>query len=117
MQRWVDFQGHTAFHPCLPYCEAADSKRELRQSAEVLRRDYGLHINTIAYPNGDYTLRELEYCRDVYDYGVTVQVGVNDLHTDALQLKRIPINDDDSIAKLQLKVSTFWHFIRYFFKP
>lgn len=115
MKTWVDFQGHTEFHPCLPYCEAGDSKRELLQSAEVLRHQYGLNINTISYPNGDYTSRELEYCHGIYDYGVTVNIGVNDLHTEALQLKRIPIRDDDSVAKLQLKVSTFWYFIRCFF--
>ncbi len=112
MKGWVDFQGHTEFHPCLPHCDAADSKRELQQSAVALKQKYGLNINTISYPNGDYSTRELEYCRDLYDYGITVEVGVNDLDTEALRLKRIYIDDHDGVAKLQLKVSTFWNFVK-----
>lgn len=113
MKPWVDFQSHTLFHPCLPRCNSADAQDEILRSREVLRREYGLQANAIAYPHGDYSDRDIELCRQAgYECGMTVDCGFNTVDSDLLRLKRLPVNDTDDMNELIVKASGLWEFVK-----
>ena len=63
MKPYVDFQSHTVFHPILPNCNDEESRFEIFESKRILEEEFGLRISAIAYPNGDYTEREITYCK------------------------------------------------------
>jgi peptidoglycan/xylan/chitin deacetylase (PgdA/CDA1 family) len=113
MKPWVDFQSHTLFHPCLPRCSFAEARDEICGSGERLRQEYGLPVNAISYPHGDYSDRDIQLCRQAgYDCGVTVDCGYNTVRTDLLRLKRLPVNDTDDMNELIVKASGLWEFLK-----
>ncbi len=113
MKPWVDFQSHTLFHPCLPRCSFAEARDEICGSGERLRHEYGLAVNAISYPHGDYSDRDIELCRQAgYDCGVTVDYGFNTVKTDLLRLRRLPVNDTEDMNELIVKASGVWEFLK-----
>jgi peptidoglycan/xylan/chitin deacetylase (PgdA/CDA1 family) len=113
MKPWVDFQSHTLFHPCLPRCSGAEAQAEIACSRDLLCRQYGLTINAISYPHGDYSDRDIELCRQAgYDCGITVDFGFNTVHTDRFRLKRLSINDTNDLNELIVKASGLWDCFR-----
>jgi peptidoglycan/xylan/chitin deacetylase (PgdA/CDA1 family) len=86
----VDFQSHTVYHPILTRCDDARSWHEISDCREMLQRDYGLDIFAFAYPNGDYSDREVRFLADAgYRCAVTVETGLNGARADVYRLKRI----------------------------
>lgn len=113
MKPWVDFQSHTCLHPVLTMCDDETARREIVLSKQHLERDYALTINTISYPNGDYSERDIRLCEDAgYTCGITVDFGFNDATTDLLRLKRISVNDARSHDELIVKASGCYAFLR-----
>lgn len=113
MKPWVDFQSHTLFHPCLPRCGPSEAHREIAHSRRVLNRRYGLAVNAISYPHGDYSDRDIELCRRAgYDCGLTVDCGFNTVHTDLFRLKRLPVNDTSDMNELIVKASGLWEILK-----
>lgn len=110
---YVDLQAHTMSHPCLPRCTNQEAQEEILTSKEVLEKDYGLPINAIAYPNGDYSERDIELVKSAgYRCGVTVDYGFNTVKTDLFRLKRLSVNDTGNIDELAVKASGVWAFIK-----
>ena len=117
MRPWVDFQSHTCFHPILPQCDDETAKAEITLSKEHLERDYSLHINTISYPNGDYSLRDIHLAREAgYTCGITVDFGFNDIHTDLFRLKRISVNEGRTMDEFVVKSSGCFAFFKQLFR-
>jgi peptidoglycan/xylan/chitin deacetylase (PgdA/CDA1 family) len=113
MKPWVDFQSHTLLHPCLPRCSRSEAQKEIAHSRDVLRRQYGLEVNAIAYPYGDYSDRDIELCRQAgYDCGITVDFGFNTVKTDLFRLKRLSVNDTADMNELVVKASGLWQFLK-----
>lgn len=109
MKQYVNFQGHTLFHPCLPKCLNEEAAVEITKSKEILEQDFGLHINAIAYPNGDYSDRDIALIRKAgYELGITVDYGFNTIHTDPYRLKRLSIDDSDNVDTVCVKASGVW---------
>lgn len=111
---YVDFQSHTVSHPILPRCSAEKALRELTDSRTQLESTYDLGVYAIAYPNGDYSPRELLLARRAgYRCGVTVDFGFNGQTTDPFRLKRIAVNDDkDGANVVVLKACGIWGALR-----
>lgn len=108
----VDFQSHTRFHPLLPRCTSARVEREIVQSKAELEQQFGFPVYAFAYPNGDYSPREIEVVRSVgYTCAVTLDAGFNDAHTDMFRLRRLRINDDASPDEVVVKASGLWGWI------
>lgn len=106
MRPWVDFQAHTCFHPILPQCDDDTAKAEITLSKQHLERDFGLVIHTLAYPNGDYSLRDIRLAKEAgYTCAITVDPGYNDLHTDLFRLKRFSVNEVPSMDEFIVKAS------------
>lgn len=113
MKGLVNFQSHTVFHPVLPRCSESGSLTEISASKAELESKFGLSINALAYPNGDYTLREIEAAHaSGYQCALSLDPGFNSRETPAFQLRRICINDDAGVAELLVKASGVWSFLR-----
>jgi poly-beta-1,6-N-acetyl-D-glucosamine N-deacetylase len=111
---YVDFQSHTVSHPILPRCSAQKALQELIDSRAQLESTYSLAIYAVAYPNGDYSRRELRLARRAgYRCGVTVDFGFNGQTADPFRLKRIAVNDDEDGANVVvLKACGIWGALR-----
>jgi len=113
MKSAIDFQGHTVFHPCLPTCTPAEAKWEIDTSKRELASKYDLKINAFAYPNGDYSDRDINLLKEAgYQLAVTVDHGYNDANTDLFRLKRLSSNDTSNMDELIVKASGLWGFIK-----
>lgn len=109
MNHCINFQAHTMFHPCLPMCHDNEAAEEILQSKQVLETDYGLTINAFAYPNGDYSDRDIRLLQESgYECAITVDYGFNTIETDLFRLKRLSVNDADNLDELIVKASGVW---------
>jgi peptidoglycan/xylan/chitin deacetylase (PgdA/CDA1 family) len=108
----VDFQAHTVTHPILVNCDDSQANFEIAQCKADLESFFGLRISAIAFPNGDYSDRELSLLTEAgYECGLSLDAGSNDGLTDMRRLKRIPLSDDASLSELVVKASGLWDFI------
>jgi peptidoglycan/xylan/chitin deacetylase (PgdA/CDA1 family) len=113
----INFQSHTLFHPILTQCNYEDAKKEIIESKLLLENEYNLKINAISYPNGDYSMREIEIAKQGgYSCGVTVDYGFNSIKTNVYKLKRISVKDTFNIDELIVRSSGVWGFLRLFSK-
>lgn len=113
MRPFVNLQSHTKFHPCLPTCNDLEAREEIFHSKEVLTGDYGLPIQVISYPNGDYSDRDIRLSKEAgYKCGITLDFGFNTIHTDLFKLKRLSVNDTADLNELSVKASGFWGFVK-----
>jgi len=113
MKPVVDFQSHTVYHPLLPQCSEPRAFDEISRSKIQLEDEFGLSIYALAYPNGDYSAREIAAARQSgYQCALTLDRGFNSRTTPPFQLKRICINDDASVTELIVKASGLWGFLK-----
>jgi peptidoglycan/xylan/chitin deacetylase (PgdA/CDA1 family) len=113
MSQYVDFQSHTSFHPCLPKCSNDEAEREIVESRRILKERYGLRIDSISYPHGDYSDRDVELVKRAgYKCALTVDFGFNTMDTDPYRIKRIGLGDTDNMDELVVKASGVWGFLR-----
>lgn len=116
MSAVVDFQSHTKNHPIVTMLDDDELEEELKSPLNKLK-DFDLEVKHFAYPNGDYSTREVEYLKKVgYHSARTIDIGWNNKDTDLYRMKIMGISDNASIPKLRLQVSGLfgWIFhIRY----
>lgn len=114
MQASVDFQSHTCFHPILPQCDTATARHEIADSKLQLEQQYNLKINTLSYPNGDYSERDIQLAKEAgYECGVTVDSGYNSLRSDFFRLKRFSVNDAHTTEELMVKACGLYALIKH----
>lgn len=113
MLPYVNFQSHTLFHPCLTQCDDREARDEIFISKAVLEDEFGLPINSIAYPNGDYSDRDIQLCMAAgYEFGFTTDPGFNTCHTNPFKLKRFYVNEkSNDLNELIVDVSGVTGFI------
>lgn len=112
MKPFIDFQAHTVFHPILPQCDDDESWFEIAACKQQLEENLQLKINAFAYPNGDYSNREVGYLKKAgYELAVTVDLGFNTIKSNPYQLKRLSSNDTADINELIVKSSGLWAMI------
>jgi len=115
MKSSVDFQSHTVFHPILPACSIERARWEIVGSKEALESEHGLRIYALAYPNGDYSDREVGLLQNAgYTCGLTLDAGFNDCETDLFRLRRVALPDDAGSNEVIVKVSGLWTFLKAF---
>lgn len=113
MKDYVNMQSHTLYHPCLPNCDDNEAHLEIFNSKKILESKYGLEINAISYPNGDYSERDISFAKKAgYKLGITLDYGFNNINADLFRLKRISVNDTDDINELAVKASGLWGFLK-----
>jgi peptidoglycan/xylan/chitin deacetylase (PgdA/CDA1 family) len=113
LKPWVDFQAHTITHPILPACPDLKAEREIRDCKAELETGFSFNVKALAFPNGDYTQREMNLARKAgYSCALTLDCGSNDQNTDLFRLRRIPVPDEASISELLVKSSGLWDVFR-----
>ncbi len=113
MKKYVNMQSHTMFHPILPKCDDEIARREIFNSKKDLEKKYNIKVNAIAYPNGDYSERDINLVKKAgYKCGITVDYGFNTLKSDLFRLKRLSVNDTTDLNELIVKSSGFWAFFK-----
>ena len=111
MKSAIDFQSHTVFHPCLPTCTTREAWEEISRSKQILEEEHGLEVRALAFPNGDYSERDIEMIKRAgYECALTVDFGFNTLKTDAYKLRRMSIDDTGNIDAVSVKASGVWTF-------
>jgi poly-beta-1,6-N-acetyl-D-glucosamine N-deacetylase len=111
----ADIESHTATHPILPTCTDEEARSELSGSKAHLEQRFGFAVYALAYPNGDYSDRELSLARAAgYACALTVDAGSNSPSTDLFRLKRIAVDDHDSVDAVIVKASGLWGLIKRF---
>jgi poly-beta-1,6-N-acetyl-D-glucosamine N-deacetylase len=113
MKEVVDFQSHTVFHPILPACSNERARTEIVESKQMLEEEYALKIWALAYPNGDYSDREVEMLQEAgYTCGLTLDAGFNDCETNLFRLKRFALPDEAGVNEVIVKTSGLWAFLK-----
>ncbi len=113
MKPYINFQSHTLYHPILPRCRGSEAETEINKSKEILEKDYGLKINAISYPNGDYSERDIIFVKNAgYTCGITIDFGYNTLKTNLFRLNRLSVNDTNNMSELIVKASGLWAFVK-----
>ncbi len=98
-------QPHTHSHAILSFLEANDQKCEVENSINFIQKNLGVSSENFAYPNGLYNDRTLKILKNhKIKFAFTTKQGVNNKHSQLLELKRIGINASDSIGVLSLKI-------------
>jgi peptidoglycan/xylan/chitin deacetylase (PgdA/CDA1 family) len=117
MKDYVDFQSHSLFHPVLTTCSDEECKNEIFQSKKEIEELLNKKCLHFAYPNGDYTEREIELVKKAgYLSARTIDVGWNDFNTNPYKLKAKMVTDSASINLLAAQLSGITQFFRYFLK-
>ncbi|MGY8685310.1 polysaccharide deacetylase family protein [Bradyrhizobium sp. UFLA05-153] len=105
----VDFQSHTVFHPILPRCSEEKAEAEIAGSRSELQTKLGHEVYALAYPNGDYSERELRLAeRAGYSCALSADCGFNTKETPLFRLRRICVPDDADRHELLVKASGLW---------
>lgn len=108
----LDFQSHTRFHPILPQCSMTLARDEIAGSKTELRRRLGICVFALAYPNGDYSEREIQLARAAgYECALSLDAGYNWANTHIFRLRRIPVDDHAGVNELLVKVSGLWSYL------
>jgi len=105
------FGAHTANHVILTRCSKEEAEKEIYESKERIEGVLGEGCKWFAYPSGrfDKAVKEA-VARAGFSCAVTTIQGMNDLHTDPYELKRIAVsNTDDFLSFLgKLTGTTFF---------
>lgn len=115
MREVVDFQAHTVFHPILTQCTDERAWTEISGCRRSLQNELGLDIFAFAYPNGNYSDREVGYVSGAgYTCAVTTKLGFNDATTDLLALKRLFIPEGASADEIVVRTSGLAQYVERF---
>jgi len=106
MLPYVHFGNHTQFHPIVTNLEEEEFQNELLDSMLELKNIIPYPLDHFAYPNGDYSEREIDYLsKNGFKSGRTIEVGWNSPKTNPFALKVTGITDNASIAKMKFQLS------------
>lgn len=117
MRPYVDFQAHTVSHARLPYASHEEAALEISRCKRYLESELGLTIRSLAYPNGDYSRRDMALAQAAgYECALTEDPGSNSKKANPYCLKRTCILDDADIDELIAKSSGAWWMVRRLLK-
>jgi peptidoglycan/xylan/chitin deacetylase (PgdA/CDA1 family) len=88
----------------LTQCEDEEAKWEILEAKSTLEKKLNKPIDAIAYPNGDYSKREIQFTKESgYQCGFTVKAGYNTIKSNPFELKRLDLNDSNNINEIIVK--------------
>lgn len=101
-----DIQSHTCFHPILSTCSSEVAQWELSHSRVELEELMQKPVYHFAYPNGDYTEREIQLLKNAgYRSARTTDVGWNDRKSDPFRLKITGVTDNAPLWLLKAELT------------
>jgi peptidoglycan/xylan/chitin deacetylase (PgdA/CDA1 family) len=109
--KWVTIGAHTLSHPILNNCSADQVYQELWQSKEKLEKWIGKPVDYFAYPNGDYSEREISVLQD-QGYKLAFTVHPDYLRPQQLQhryeLPRFEVIENAPFAETICRMMGVW---------
>jgi len=108
----VSIQSHTVSHPILPKCSDERSAFEIIQSKKIIQEWTGKNVSHFAYPNGDYTQREIDTLKHT---GYTVAFTTNQHYLsqddlkDLYRLPRLLMLEDASFKENICRMMGVWN--------
>jgi peptidoglycan/xylan/chitin deacetylase (PgdA/CDA1 family) len=103
---FVDFQSHTCSHPILDRCSKEKSFSEINRSKAILENLLDKKIYAFAYPNGNYSEREISHLKESeYEVGFTIKPGYNSSYTNPYELYRFGIPENAKEDEIVVRVS------------
>ena len=63
--KYIKISAHTVNHPILINCEDNEAFQEIETSKAQIEDWLNIHVDSFAYPNGDYSNREIEYLKQL----------------------------------------------------
>lgn len=103
---WADLGAHTRFHPILVKCDDEECWEEISHSRKELLPLVGTELDQFAYPNGDYSEREVGFVKQAgFASARTCDPGWNDAGSDRFRLKGIYIDDEASVDKFAVQLT------------
>lgn len=91
----IDFEPHTRTHPVLPRCDESVARDEIAGSKADLEALLGRTCDVFAYPNGDYSDRDVRLVAEAdYRWAFTTRPRFLGAGLDPLRLPRIVVRDD-----------------------
>lgn len=102
----ADYGAHTRTHPILLQCDDDRCSDEIALCRADLEEALGRSCRHFAFPNGDFSDREVEEIRRAgYRTARTIDPGFNDASTDPLRLKAFPVSDDATVEWLSVQLT------------
>ncbi|MBK3735057.1 polysaccharide deacetylase family protein [Azospirillum brasilense] len=102
----TDYGAHTRTHPILLQCDDQRCAEEIALCKTELEEATGLPCRHFAFPNGDFSDREVAIIRQAgYRTARTIDPGWNGPKADPLRLHAVPISDDASVDWLSVQVT------------
>ncbi|WP_247888039.1 polysaccharide deacetylase family protein, partial [Azospirillum brasilense] len=102
----TDYGAHTRTHPILLQCDDQRCAEEIALCKTELEEAIGLPCRHFAFPNGDFSDREVAIIRQAgYRTARTIDPGWNGPKADPLRLHAVPISDDASVDWLSVQVT------------
>jgi hypothetical protein len=112
----VDFQSHTRFHVNLPRAMTVRSAEEIAWSKKELEARLGHVVYALAYPDNDYSSREMMLLKESgYKFGLCGDGYYNALDNDVWALRRLSVRDASSVDEAMVRASGLWAFIHKLF--
>jgi poly-beta-1,6-N-acetyl-D-glucosamine N-deacetylase len=108
----ISIQSHTVSHPILPKCSDEKSADEIIQSKKIIQEWTGKNVSHFAYPNGDYTQREIDTLKG---NGYTVAFTTNQHYLapgdlkDLYRLPRLLMLEDASFEENICRMMGVWN--------
>lgn len=109
--RYISFGCHTVTHPILTNCTENKARFEICESGKILEQWVGQKITSFAYPNGDFTTREIKILKEAgYQMAFTTDEkyitpeNIRALYT----LPRIEIVETFSFAENICRITGIW---------
>ncbi len=116
MSKIVDFQSHSITHPILPMCSDKKAHLEINKSKMDLEKILDSEIYAFAFPNGDYSKRDIDLVREAgYKCSLNTVPGYNTNKSDIFRLKRIAGGLGSDLHETIVKSSGLWFLLQKLF--
>lgn len=104
MSDHVHFGNHTRNHPIVTNLDDTELRSEIGGAIDEI--DYLYNLDHFAFPNGDYSDREIEYLKSInFKSARTTDSGYTSIDSDIMRLKIAGITDNASIDKFKVQIS------------
>jgi peptidoglycan/xylan/chitin deacetylase (PgdA/CDA1 family) len=108
---YIHFGSHTVTHPILSNCTSEVAHFEITQSQKILQNWLHYPINSFAYPNGNYTEREIAILKDngyKIAFNTVPQYLTPDKMNNIYEIPRFDVLEDVSFVENICRMTGLW---------
>jgi poly-beta-1,6-N-acetyl-D-glucosamine N-deacetylase len=108
---WITIGAHTSSHPILNNCSEEQVYFEAQESREKLQNWTGRSVNYFAYPNGDYSEREVKIISEVgykLAFSVRTEYLTENIMHQKYELPRFEVIEDAPFAETICRMTGVW---------